>query len=258
MLHTERLSHQERQRRVDDERQLLLEQIVCVMRTPMTILSFVWIALITTNLVWGLPYLARLISDAIWVLFGLEFLVELVVAPDNTAYLKKHWLTALSLFLPAFGVLRLVGAIRVARLFVASGSLSLLSVLTAINRGMQAARRVMGHRKTGYVVVLTVIVVLLGAAGMYHFENPAALHAQGDGSVARSGGGLQSYAAAVWWTAMIMTTIGSSYFPVTAGGRTLCFFLALYAISVFGYLTAVVASYFVGRDRRGEAESASG
>jgi len=136
MVRTQTLSHEERQRRVDDERRLLLEQIVCVMRVPMTVLSFVWIALIIDNLVRGLPYPARLISDAIWILFVLEFLVEIIVAPDDTAYLKKHWLTVLTLFLPAFGVQRLVGAIQMARLFIASGSLSLLSVLTAINRGM--------------------------------------------------------------------------------------------------------------------------
>ena len=49
-------------------------------------------------------------------------------------------------------------------------------------------------------------------------------------------------------TAMIMTTMGSAYWPETAEGRVLCVVLALYAFAVFGYLTATIASFFVARD----------
>jgi voltage-gated potassium channel len=34
----------------------------------------------------------------------------------------------------------------------------------------------------------------------------------------------------------------------TDAGRILCFFLALYSFTVFGYVTATLATYFVGRD----------
>ena len=51
---------------------------------------------------------------------------------------------------------------------------------------------------------------------------------------------------------MTLTTMGSQYWPQTFEGRILCFFLALYAFAVFGYVTATLATFFVGRD----AESA--
>jgi len=58
---------------------------------------------------------------------------------------------------------------------------------------------------------------------------------------------------------MIMTTMGSQYWPETAEGRVLCFFLALYAFGVFGYVTAALATFFVGRDAENdEAELAGG
>jgi voltage-gated potassium channel len=70
-------------------------------------------------------------------------------------------------------------------------------------------------------------------------------------------GGLDSYGEALWWTAMIMTTLGSQYWPETLEGRLLCVFLALYAFGVFGYVTATLATFFVGRDAEsGEAELA--
>jgi voltage-gated potassium channel len=70
---------------------------------------------------------------------------------------------------------------------------------------------------------------------MYAFENGAP-------------GGLDSYGEALWWTAMVMTTMGSQYWPQTLEGRVLCVLLALYAFGVFGYVTAMLASFFIGRD----------
>jgi voltage-gated potassium channel len=60
---------------------------------------------------------------------------------------------------------------------------------------------------------------------------------------------ISSYGEAVWWTAMIMTTMGSEYWPRTVEGRTLGWLLAVYAFAIFGYITATIASYFVGQDR---------
>jgi voltage-gated potassium channel len=57
-----------------------------------------------------------------------------------------------------------------------------------------------------------------------------------------------SYGGAFWWTSMIMTTMGSQYWPQTIEGRVLCVFLALYAFAVFGYVTATLATFFIGRD----------
>lgn len=94
----------------------------------------------------------------------------------------------------------------------------------------------MGRRGVGYLLLLTLIVIFAGAAGMYAFEQ-------------RPGGrGLNDYGSALWWTAMLVTTIGSDYWPQSAEGRIHCFPLSVYTITVFGYLTAALASFFIGRD----------
>jgi voltage-gated potassium channel len=80
---------------------------------------------------------------------------------------------------------------------------------------------------------------------MYAFENEAP-------------GGLHSYGEALWWTAMIMTTMGSQYWPQTAEGRVLCVFLALYAFGVFGYMTAALATFFIGRDAEDDGAELAG
>jgi voltage-gated potassium channel len=88
------------------------------------------------------------------------------------------------------------------------------------------------------------------------FESPSALREAGYLASAE-GEGLGSYGEAVWWTAMIMTTMGSEYWPKTIEGRVLGWLLSLYAFAVFGYITATIASYFVGQDRQVESPGAA-
>ena len=108
---------------------------------------------------------------------------------------------------------------------------------------MRALSASFARRGFGYVSALSAVVLLAGAGGMYAFENHVT-------------GGLNSYGAAVWWTAMLLTTIGSEYWPQTAEGRVLCFLLSLYSFGVFGYITAALASFFIGRDADSAGELA--
>jgi voltage-gated potassium channel len=110
-------------------------------------------------------------------------------------------------------------------------------IVGTLNKGMNALRASMRRRGLGYVLALSMIVLLLGAGGMFAFEP-----AQG------TEGGFANYGDALWWTAMLMTSIGSDYWPASAEGRLLCFLLSLYGFAVFGYITASFASYFVDSD----------
>jgi len=69
---------------------------------------------------------------------------------------------------------------------------------------------------------------------------------------------LNDFWTALWWTAMIMTTMGSEYWPRTPEGRTLCLLLAIYAFAVFGYFTGTIATYFIGRDAADETSDVVG
>lgn len=57
---------------------------------------------------------------------------------------------------------------------------------------------------------------------------------------------------------MLLTTIGSEYWPQTAEGRVLCFLMSLYGFGVFGYVTAALASFFIGRDADDDAGELAG
>ncbi|MBD2774009.1 ion transporter [Iningainema tapete] len=220
----------------DRERGEVLQQLEDWLETPMLVLGFAWLALFVIELIWGLNPLLEAVSTSIWIIFILDFLVKLALAPRKLSYLKSNWLTAFSLMLPALRTFRIVRVVRTLRTVRAVRGLRLLRVMTRANRSMRALGASVSRRGFGYVVMLTAIVTLVGAAGMYAFENEV------------DGGGLNNYGAALWWTAMLMTTMGSEYWPKSPEGRVLCFILSLYAFAVFGYVTATLATFFVGRD----------
>jgi voltage-gated potassium channel len=144
---------------------------------------------------------------------------------------------------PAFRVLtvfRFVRALRAAR------GLRLLRVVTSVNRGMRTLGRVMGRRGFGYVISLTALVVVGGAAGVYSFERNV------------PGSAIADFGSALWWTAMVITTMGSDYFPRSPEGRLLCLLLAVYGFAIFGYVTAAIASLFVARDAEADEGELAG
>lgn len=226
------------------ERWKLTARLVRALEAPMLVLSAVWLVLLVVEFTRGLSPILHTANDVIWLAFVLQFLVEVTIAPSRSLYLRKHWITAISLLLPALRLLRLARFARAARLVRAGRSLRLARLLGAVNRGMRTVARGFRQRGIGYLTLLTFVVVMTGAAGMYRFEMDAP-----------GGPGFTDYTTALWWTAMLLTTMGSEYWPQTAEGRLLCLLLALYAFAIFGYVTAAIAAYFVGKDyERGRRE----
>jgi voltage-gated potassium channel len=211
----------------------LLRRVESSLEQPMIVLGFVWLVLLVIELLWGIgPWLQRTIT-AIWIVFIVDFVLRLVLAPRRARYLRRNWLTAIALLIPA---LRLFRFVRLLPLLRATRSVRLIRLVTSLNRGMRALGRTMRRRGFAYVIMMSVLVLFSGAAGIYAFENMP------------GGRGLDTYGEALWWTAMIMTTMGSDYWPQTPEGRVLCFLLALYAFAVFGYVTATLASFFIDQD----------
>lgn len=219
-----------------------LDQLDEWLRTPMLLLSALWLALVLAELVWGTSRLLEVFGTAIWAIFIAEFLLRFALAPEKLPFLRRNWLTLLSLIVPAFRLLRGLAFLRAAR---ALRGARLIRIVGTANRSMNALKATLRRRRFGYVAGLTALVVTLGAAGMLSFE-PAAEVA----------GGFASYGDALWWTAMLVSTIGSAFWPATTEGRILCFLLSLYGLAVFGYITASFASFFIGRDAGGGGEVA--
>lgn len=215
----------------------LLRRLEAKMDRPLAVLGFIWLILLVVELTKGIgPFLSRL-GMAIWAVFLIDFLAKLLLAPDKLRFFRRNVLTVISLAMPAMRMLRAVRVIRAFRAARAVRGLRFLRVITSLNRGMRSLGLALRRRGFGYVVLLTLLVLAAGSAGMYAFERDLA-----------TGGGFPDYGSALWWTAMILVTMGSDYWPRTAEGRLLCLFLAVYGYTIFGYITATLASLFIRND----------
>lgn len=216
------------------ERWRMLGDLDDWLRWPMLVLSFLWLAIVIVELAYGGSDLLATFGTAIWAAFIAEFLIRITLAPERVSFLRRNWLTVIALAVPALRLLRGFQLLRAAR---ALRGFRLVRIVGTANRSMKTLKATLRRRRFGYVLGLTVLVILLGAAGMLSFEPASEVE-----------GGFVSYGDALWWTAMLVSTIGSAFWPVTLEGRLLCFLLTLYGLAVFGYVTASFASFFIGRD----------
>lgn len=226
-----------------DDRWQALHDLEGWLDRPMIVLSLVWLALLVVELTRGLNPFLEGAGWVIWGIFVLDFGLRLTLAPVKREYLAANWLTGLSLVIPALRAFRALRALRAVR---AIRGFRLVKTVSSLNRGMKALGRSFTRRGVGYVVALTLIIVLAGAAAIHASERDVA------------GSPLGTYADALWWTAMMMTTMGSDYFPRTGEGRVLCVLLAIYAFAVFGYVTATLATFFIGRDAESQDAEVAG
>jgi voltage-gated potassium channel len=196
---------------------------------PLTILSLLWLPILIVPFAVALP---ANISDAfdgidyfIWAVFTVGYLARLYLSPSRREFASHHVLDLVVVALPMFRPLR---ALRLLRL------LNLARAGVVLTDALRRARSLLSHRGLHFVLVAVVAIVFVSAALEFGFEHRAA------------GATIHSYADALWWAMVTVTTVGyGDKYPVTAGGRGVAVALMLVGIGLIGVLTATIASFFV-------------
>ncbi len=106
-------------------------------------------------------------------------------------------------------LLRVVHATRADR------GVRLIRVISSAYRGIRTLGRMMGRCGPFYVLALTLLVNLRGAAGILTIERESV------------GGRINGYGSALWWTAMTLTTMSTDVFPLPPEERLLGLLLAM-------------------------------
>src|SRR5918999_4740085 len=175
------------------------------------------------------PWEARLaaLGWALWGLFFVEFAAKFALAPVKRHYVREHWLDALIVLLPFLKVLRVVQLAR---------ALPALRLLVFGGRGSQSTLELLKRRRLGQLPLISGVGILIGAALGFLLEAGV------------PGSRIEDFGDALWWSAALVTTIGSDLYPVTAAGRILSFVIMIYAIGIFTYFIGSVASVLVAFD----------
>jgi voltage-gated potassium channel len=224
-----------------DQRWELLDNLQALLEPAMTALGLAFLGLLLADYAGtGLgPIGSDQIGQAlqgIWVIFLVDFAVRLVVAPSKLPFLRANWLTMISLALPFLRPLRAFQAVRGVR------SLSLVRLLGGVNRGMRVIRRITQGAQLAYVGLLTLVVMLAGGVGAFFFEQGIA------------GAPIGTLGDALWWSSSLVTTINNEQYVVSAEARMIGLLMRVYAVSVFGYITASIATYLIGVSGPGERQ----
>lgn len=215
-------------------RNRLLHMLEQRLQLPMLVLSLLWLAIVVIELVGQGSAFLSLAGTGIWIAFLLEFGMRLSLSERKASFLRRNWLTVLALAVPALRLVRGFAALRAVR--VLRGA-RLVRIVGTANRGMTALRATLRRRRFGSVALATLLLWVVGAAGMLSFEPAAEVE-----------GGFSSFGDSLWWTGMLVASIGTDFWPVTPEGRLLSSVLAFYGLAVFGYITATLATFFIGRD----------
>lgn len=197
----------------------------------MIFLGFIWLLLLVAEFIWGISKPLEYTSIVIWIIFIIDFCIKIILAPVKISFFKKNWLTAISLIIPALRIFRIF---RFVRLLRGLRGIRLVRLVSGLNRSIKSLAATMKRRAFGYVMLLTLFVTFAGAAGMYAFENTTP--------------GFTNYGLALWWTAMRVITAGNEFNPATPEGRGLALLIAIFGYTIFGYVTATFATFFIGRD----------
>jgi voltage-gated potassium channel len=204
---------------------------------PMLLLSFVWLCILIAELAYGASPVLSGFGTGIWILFIFYFIMRLVTVANRAAFLKRNWLFVLAILVCVLRFFPFLQSFPLVRVLTATFGIQVIWIFASADQGMIFLRRALGRRGAGYALALTFVVIFAGAAGMLHFEG-----------VSDDFPGIHSYPKALWWTMMQMTNIGTAYAIKTTGGRVICLGISVYAAVMFGYLTALFATFLIDRE----------
>ena len=206
---------------------------------PMLFLSFVWFCILIIEIVYDTSPVLSGVGSGIWILFIFYFALRLAIVANRMAFLKKNWLFILAIVVSALRFFPFLQPFPLVRALTATFGMQVIWIFASADQGMRFLRVALGRRGAGYALALTFVVLFAGAAGMLHFEG-----------ISDDPQRIQTYPKALWWTAMQMTNIGTAYSIKTTGGRIICLGISVYAAAMFGYLTALFATFLIDRDAK--------
>ena len=164
------------------------------------------------------PYAAILnwVMWLTWIVFGLDYLVKLALAPHRGRWFLRHPMDLLMVVVPVARPLRLL------RPFT-------LRQVMARSPGLAIRTRVMA-----YVIASALILIYTVALSVLSSEKGA------------PNANITTMGDSLWWATVTITTIGyGDYYPVTVPGRWAAAALMVGGFAVLSMVTAAVSSWLV-------------
>jgi len=158
-------------------------------------------------------------------IFVVDYLVRLYKTDNKIQFIKLNWidLVAIMPFDMAFRAFRLARLTRIVRV------LRLIRAGVMLKRFFHVPLEILNTNHLGKVLFSTVIMVILGAIGIFISEEK-----------------VNNIGDALWWAIVTTTTVGyGDISPSSTAGRIIAIVLMLIGIGTIGMLTGSIATYFI-------------
>ena len=187
---------------------------------PLIVAALVFLAAYAWQVIADLRGTARMATEvamnAVWVIFIVDYLVRLVLAPARVRWFLQHLFDLAAVALPLLRPLRLLRVVALVRVL---------------------------QRNAGLALRGRIMIYAAGGAALITFvASLAVLEAERN----TPGTSITTFPDALWWALVTITTVGyGDLAPVTAIGRTVAALLMIGGITLIGVITATLASWIV-------------
>jgi voltage-gated potassium channel len=174
-------------------------------------------------------------DTAVCVVLLTDFLVRLYQAPDKVAFLKWGWIDLVA-SIPDLEILRWGRLVRVLRV---------IRIVRAVRSFQKVLEPFLRRRtETGAVSLGLVSFLLVTSASIAML----ACERETDSNIKSAGD-------ALWWCLSTISTVGyGDKYPVTPEGRMVAAVVMMSGVGLFGGLSGLLASVFVGAHKREEGD----
>lgn len=181
----------------------------------------------TTELPGEVSSLLQHIDNAVCIVLLIDFLVRFRKSPAKLAFMKWGWIDLVA-SIPTLEVLRLGRLVRIFRV------LRMLRGMRLVHRILTTVFR--NKLKGGISIALLSVFLLICFSSVSilicETDPESNIHTAGD---------------AVWWSIATLSTVGyGDRYPVTTEGRIVASVLMFSGLGLFGTISALTASFFVG------------
>lgn len=205
---------------------------VGVFQIVVLILSLVILGALFADTAFKLPPqisdILQTVDTLVCILLLSDFGVRFYRAESKLAFMKWGWIDLIASIpnLPALRFGRLVRILRVIRL---------LRAIRATHKITSIILRDKIQSGFASVILVSFLLVMFASVGILICEQP------------EPAANIKTAEDAIWWSVATVTTVGyGDKYPVTAEGRVLAMILMICGAGIFGMVSGLVASSFIG------------
>jgi len=213
-------------------------EVISVFQIVILVLSVVVLGALAVNTAFQLPAeistALQTVDTAICIIFLTDFAVRFRKAESKLQFMKWGWIDLVS-SIPNLSGLPYLSHLRWGRVVRVFQIIRLIRALRATHKIANLLLKDRFQTGVAAILLLSTLFLIFSTLGILICERND------------PGANIKTVSDALWWSVATLTTANAgNEYPVTAGGRCLGMIMTLSGVGLFGGLSGLAASFFIG------------